>query len=264
MSDTSQAPYVGVRLERIDAHVALITLDRPDKRNAINPAMATALDAMVKQTEADPAIRAVVIASSSAVFCAGADLAEVARGNGASLRSPDGGFAGLTFAKHAKPWIAAVSGPALAGGTEIVLNCDIVLATRTATFGVPEARRGLVAGAGGVFRMARALPRNVAIELVVTGQPIDAERAWQLGLVNHLVDAQALLDRALDMARSIAANAPQAVAASLAIARVSQERTDAELRAQTAEAVNRILTTEDSREGARAFIEKRDPVWLGR
>lgn len=263
-NDEPGLPYVGVKLEIVDEHVALVTLDRPAKRNAINPAMAQALDTMVKETERDPAIRAVVIASSSDVFCAGADLSEIAKGNAAGLRTRDGGFAGLTFAAHTKPWIAAVSGPALAGGTEIVLNCDVVVATKAARFGLPEAKRGLVAGAGGVFRAARTLPRNVALELVVTGEPIDAERAWQLGLVNHLVEREALLHRALEIARSIAANAPLAVAASLSIARTSQERTDAELRLAAAEAVVQILTTEDSREGARAFVEKRDPVWLGR
>ena len=253
-----------MRYEQVGRHIALITLDRPEKRNAVTPQMAQDLDALVKRTERDPEIRVVILASSSAVFCAGADLAEVAKGNATGLRTADGGFAGLALARHAKPWIAEVPGAALAGGTEIVLACDIVLATPQATFGLPEVRRGLVAGAGGVFRLPRLVPRNIAIEMIATGLPIDSQRAHQFGLVNRIVERNALREASIAMAHIIAENAPLAVVESLAIARVAQQLPEDRLRDLAAETARRILATDDSREGARAFVEKRPPVWAAR
>jgi enoyl-CoA hydratase/carnithine racemase len=254
-------PGSKIRYERPETHIARIVLDRPDKRNAIDGEMTAMLDTLVKRTESDPAVRVVILAAAGDVFCAGADLQAVATGEAATLRSADGGFAGLTLADHVKPWIAAVSGPALAGGLEIVLACDMVLAVPTASFGLPEVRRGLVAGAGGIYRLPRAVPRALAIEMIATGLPIDAARAGVAGLVNRIVEPADLAEAALTLARTIAANAPTAVRESLAIARVAQQHDDATLRMMAATASDRVLATGDVLEGAAAFIEGRPPVW---
>ena len=249
----------------IDGNVATVTLNRPDKRNAVNGAVAAALDAIVKQTEADDTVRVVVLASSHpTTFCAGADLAEIAAGNAAALSTPDGGFAGLTDHAHAKPWIAAVAGNALAGGCELALSCDLIVASETARFGLPEVKRGLFAGAGGVHRLPRAVPRNIGIEMVITGEPIDGRRAYDIGLVNRLVAANDVLSTAQALAATIAANAPLAVRESLAVARLANEHTDADLRELSHKASIRTVTSEDAIEGSRAFLEKRAPVWKGK
>ena len=176
-----------VLYEVVEAGLAVVTLNRPEKRNAVNAAVATALEAALERSEADPAIRAAILASSDArVFSAGADLAAVAAGEGRGLSTRDGGFAGFVRARRRKPWIAAVRGKALAGGCELALACDMIVASEDAVFGLPEPARGLIAGAGGSTRLVRALPRHVAIELIVTGDPMDARRAHQLGLVNRV------------------------------------------------------------------------------
>lgn len=246
-------------------HVAVITLDRPAKRNAVNGAVAAALSDLLAQTEADPAIRAVVLASSDpAIFCAGADLAEIARGNGRQLWTKHGGFAGITAAVRHKPWIAAITGPALAGGCEIALSCDMIVASDGARFGLPEVKRGLFAAAGGAYRLPRALPRNIALEMIATGEPIDAARAYALGLVNRLVAADAAIDTALALAETIAGNAPVSVVESLKVARVATEHSEAELIALSTEATRVVMRTQDAKEGPRAFVERRAPVWTGR
>lgn len=246
-------------------HVAVIRLNRPEKRNAVNGALAEALGHLARATEADPAIRAVVLTSATpGIFCAGADLGEVARGNGRALFTKDGGFAGLVEAVRHKPWIAAIDGPALAGGCEVALSCDMIVASPAASFGLPEVKRGLFAAAGGVQRLPRALPRNIALELIATGEPLGAERAHELGLVNHLVPATEVLDAAIRLATTIAANAPVSVVESLKLARIAAEHGEADMR-ELARATSRIVMhTEDSREGPRAFVEKRPPVWQGR
>ena len=256
----------GTRDVGFEAHggnIAVITLDRPEKRNAITVGMARSIDAMLKRAEADPAIRVVVIAASGPVFCAGADLAEVAEGRGPDLRTSDGGFAGLVFQPHAKPWIAAVSGPALGGGCEIALACDIILATPNAVFGLPEVRRGLVASAGGLYRLTRMLPQAIAREMIATGSPSEADEARRLGLVNGVVPADALRSAAISMAETIAANAPLAVREALAIARAAPDLDEAGLRRLSRAAADRLFASEDMKEGAQAFLEKRSPQWRG-
>lgn len=250
---------------KTDGHIAIVTLNRPDKRNAVNAALAQALDHVVRQSECDPDVRVVVLGSSNdKSFCAGADLAEVAQGGANRLFTPEGGFAGFVDSKRRKPWIAAIKGAALAGGCELALACDLVVAAHDTKFGIPEVKRGLFAAAGGAHRLVRALPRNLAIELVITGDSLDAPRAHLLGLVNRLAPADAVDETALSLARSIAENAPCAVLESLHVARLGSELTDAQLRALSDEALQRIMATEDAKEGPRAFLEKRAPKWQGR
>ena len=254
-----------VLYERVGAHVALVTLNRPEARNAVSPALALALDAIVTRTEADEAVRAVVLAGAGeGVFCAGADLKEIAAGHGDALWTPAGGFAGFVHAPRTKLWVAAVHGLALAGGCEIALACDLVVAAEGTAFGLPEVTRGLIAGAGGLYRLPRALPRAIALEMIATGARLDAARAYGFGLVNRLVPLARVLPEALALAEAVCANAPLAVRESLAIARRVGDLPEAELRALTLAARGRVMASEDYREGPRAFVERRAPRWTGR
>lgn len=246
-------------------HVAVVTLCRPEARNAINAAIAKALEAMLARLEHDPAVRAVVLTGAGdKAFCSGADLREVAAGRLDDLFTPSAGFAGFVNAERRKPWIAAVNGFALAGGCEIALACDMIVAVDHAQFGLPEVTRGLIASAGGVYRLPRALPKAVALEMIATGQPIDAARACALGLVNRVVPSEALLGEALALADTIAANAPLAVMESIALARRAARFDDPDLRAAGDAAQARLAVTSDFHEGALAFVEKRRPNWTGR
>lgn len=250
--------------EKRETHIAILTLNRPEARNAVNGVVAQAIDRIVDETEADNDIRVVVLASSHrSVFCAGADLAEIARGNRLSL-STSKGFAGFVEARRLKPWIAAVDGTALAGGCELALACDMIVGSELARFGLPEVKRGLFAGAAGPYRLPRALPRNIALELLTTGESLDAARAFQLGLLNRLVPSGAVLDAALEMGRMIAANAPMSVRETLHVARQAFDLDEAALRALSVETFTRVLASEDAQEGPRAFLEKREPKWKGR
>lgn len=254
-----------VLFERRGDHTALVTLNRPAARNAVNAEVAAALEAIVDATEDDPQIRAVVLASSHAeVFSAGADLKEIAAGRRSTLRTERGGFAGLVFAKRQKPWIAAVDGKALAGGCELVLACDMVVASEQASFGLPEVLRGLIAAAGGLYRLPRALPANIALEMIATAAPIDALRAYHFGFVNRLAPSGQVVDEALRLAREIAVNAPLAVRQSLRVARAAADLSEAELRQLSADCMAVVARSEDYKEGPRAFIEKRSPRWSGR
>jgi enoyl-CoA hydratase/carnithine racemase len=265
MTDMPESLGREVLYERSEPHVAVARLNRPDKRNAINGDVAAALDWIVKETERDGDVRVVILASSSeAAFSAGADLSEISKGRGHLLSTPDGGFAGFVTHPREKPWIAAVNAPALAGGCELALACDMIVAAESARFGLPEVKRGLFAGAGGVFRLTRRLPAAIAYELVATGDPIEAPRAHALGLVNRCVPASHVFDEALALARAIAVNAPLSVRESLKVARMSFDAPEAELWTVSRATSARVFSSEDAREGPLAFLEKRAPVWKGR
>jgi enoyl-CoA hydratase len=244
--------------------VALITINRPEARNAINGAVAAGLQDAVERLEADEDLWVGVIAGAGTVFSAGADLKEIDAGRAATLATERGGFAGITRLPRTKPLIAAVDGPALAGGCEIVVSCDLVVASTAASFGIPEVKRSLIAGAGGLFRLPRAMPRNIAMEMAVTGDPITAERAFQVGFVNELCSAGGAVDAALALAARIAVNAPVAVQLSREIVLSGMLASDDEAWRMTDAATAAVMDTEDFGEGPRAFIEKREPVWSGR
>jgi enoyl-CoA hydratase len=248
----------------IEGDLAIVTLNRPEVRNAVNADLARRLEQIVAAIEAEDAIRvAIITGAGDAAFCAGADLREVAEGRLDETFTLDGGFAGFVDAVRTKPWIAAVNGIALAGGCEIVLACDLVVASSTARFGLPEVKRGLIASAGGLYRMPRSLPRVIALELILTGHTIDADRAQHLGLINRVTNSDQFLSAAVELASEISANAPLAVKASLKIARAAAFLDDEELRRAGHEAQKTLQQTRDYKEGSLAFLQKRRPRWTG-
>ena len=244
--------------------VAVLTLNRPEARNAVNGDVAREMEAHLDKLEADDDIWLGIVAGNGPVFCAGADLKAIASGQAGELQTKRGGFAGIATRERTKPLIAAVDGPALAGGTEIVLSCDLVVASTNAKFGIPEVKRSLVAAAGGLFRLPRALPLNIAMEAALTGDPISAERAAHFGLVNELVEPGKAKEAALALAERISANAPLAVRESRQVVLAALRGDDEHLWKITIEAMAKVMSSEDFNEGPRAFIEKRAPQWKGR
>ena len=244
--------------------VAVLTLNRPEARNAVNGDVAREMEAHLDKLEADDDVWLGIVAGNGPVFCAGADLKAIASGQAGELQTKRGGFAGIATRERTKPLIAAVDGPALAGGTEIVLSCDLVVASTNAKFGIPEVKRSLVAAAGGLFRLPRALPLNIAMEAALTGDPISAERAAHFGLVNELVEPGQAKDAALALAERISANAPLAVRESRQVVLAALRGDDEHLWKITIEAMAKVMGSEDFNEGPRAFIEKRAPQWKGR
>lgn len=251
-------------LYEVDGRVATFTLNRPDQRNAVSPELTSAFAEAVATFEADPEVWVGVLAGAGPNFCAGADLKALAAGRGAELSTAAGGFAGFVRYPRTKPVIAAVRGFALAGGTELVLSCDLVVAAEDAAFGLPEVTRGIVAAAGGLFRLPRALPAAVARELVLTGDRLAAADAHRFGMVNRLVPADDVLAAARALAERICKNAPVAVRASLAVVRDAYELTEEQGWERSAQAMDQARQSEDAQEGPRAFAEKRAPVWTGR
>ena len=251
-----------VRLETL-GHVAIITLNRPQARNAVNAAVALGLEAALDRLEEDSALWVGVLNATPPVFCAGADLKEINAGRRDQLRTLRGGFAGFVARERTKPIVAAVEGPALAGGAEICLACDLVVASTTAKFSIPEAKRGLVPAAGALFRLPRRVPRNIAMEMVLTGEPIDAVRAGQLGLVNRVTAPGEALAIAMQLAQQIAANAPVAVRASKRSIDSAVNVDDLAGWRLSEEAMAEAMSSADMREGVTAFEEKREPNWSG-
>jgi enoyl-CoA hydratase len=244
--------------------VALLTLNRPEARNAISPEVSQTMAILLDDLEADDSVRAVVLTGKGEVFSAGADLKVVAQGGAADIARAKGGFAGVVSRNFPKPLIAAVNGPALAGGFEIVLSCDLVVAAETSRFGIPEVQRGLVAAAGGLLRLPKRVSLAVALELAMTGDPIDATRALALGLVNRVVPADRVVDEAVSLAQRIGENSPVAVRASRQLVREALEMSEEEGWRRTNELVIPVFESGDAVEGATAFAEKRTPVWKSR
>ena len=249
-----------VLVERRDG-VQLITINRPRAKNALNENVARTIAAAVDELDADGDLRAGVLTGAGGVFSAGMDLKAFLTGERPSL--PGRGLCGITQAPPRKPMIAAVEGWALAGGFELMLACDLVVAARGARFGVPEVKRSLVAAAGGALELANRVPRALALEMLLTGDPIDATRAEAAGLVNRVVDDGAALGSALELAGRITGNGPLGVAASKRVVLESPGWGD-DRWARHDEITAPVLASEDAREGATAFAEKRDPVWRGR
>lgn len=242
-------------------NVEILRFNRPEARNAISPEVSQTVAELLDAVEDDPEVRAVVVTGTGEVFSAGADLKVIAQGKGADIERAKGGFAGLVRRDFPKPVIAAVNGPALAGGFEIVLACDLVVAADTARFGIPEVQRGLLAGAGGLFRLPRRVPLAIALEMTMTGDPVDAARAEALGLVNRVVPASDVLDAALALASRIGENSPLAVRNSRKLVKESADLTEEQCWQRTAELAVEVFSSGDAIEGATAFAEKRKPVW---
>jgi enoyl-CoA hydratase len=244
--------------------LAVVTINRPEARNAVNGAVAQGIEEAIDRIEADDGIWVGILTGEPPVFCAGADLKEINAGNAANLQTKRGGFGGIVQRERTKPIIAAVDGPALAGGTEIVVSCDLVVASTTATFGIPEVKSPLVAAAGGLFRLGRKIPLNIAMELTLTGDPITAEVAHHHGLVNRLVEPGEALDAAIALAERICANAPVAVRESRRVVIEATNAPDDVGWKMSLEGMAAAMSSEDFGEGLTAFIEKRPPVWKGR
>jgi enoyl-CoA hydratase/carnithine racemase len=246
-------------------NVEILTINRPEARNAINGGVSSAMSAFMDELADDDGCWVVVITGSGdKAFSAGMDLKAFSSGEGGAIMGAPGGFGGLTQRDFPKPIIAAVNGSALAGGLEIMLSCDLVVAADHATFGIPEAKRGLIAGAGGLLRLPKRLPMAVALELALTGDPVDAERAYALGLVNKVVPADRVLPEAIELAQRIAANAPLAVRHSKSVMKKAAEVPESEGWALNAESVRIVFSSADAMEGPVAFAEKRPPKWQGK
>lgn len=251
--------------DRLSPHIMRVSINRPEQRNSVSRKVAQGLAAAVREAEEDADIRVVLLTGAGdKSFCAGADLKEVAAGRGRDLTTADGGFAGFIEARRRTPWIAVVDAPAYGGGVEICLACDMVVASTRAAFALPEVARGIIAGAAGVFRLPRRIPAVVANEMLATGKPVSAERAHALGLVNRLAEPGRAFEEAILLAEDIAANAPLAVQASLALARQAFDLDEGALFDLMRTEVGAIIASSDAKEGPRAFVEKRAPVWQGR
>jgi enoyl-CoA hydratase len=249
-----------VLVERRD-QVLVITINRPQARNAVNRAVSEGVAAAIDELDADRALTLGVITGAGGSFCSGMDLKAFLTGERPSI--PGRGFAGLTQAPPKKPLIAAVEGYALAGGCEIVLACDLVVAAESAKFGIPEVKRGLVAAAGGLMRLPHRVPPQIAMELALTGDFLDAQDAHRYGLVNKLTQTGGALDGALGLAARISANGPLAVAVSKQIVVESADWSEAEMWDRQAALIEPVFSSADAREGAKAFAEKRPPAWTG-
>jgi enoyl-CoA hydratase len=242
--------------------VLLITINRPDQRNAVNAAVAQGIASALDELDGERELSVGVLTGAGKGFCAGMDLKAFVAGDRPHVEGR--GFAGIVERPPVKPLIAAVEGFAVAGGLEVALACDLIVASRGARLGIPEVKRSLVAAGGALLRLPRVLPRNVAMELALTGEPILAERGYELGLVSRLSEPGDAVDRALELAEAIAVNAPLALAATKRILTESPDWPDRDFFTRQRGIVDPVMRSEDAREGATAFAERRDPVWQGR
>ncbi len=258
MSDTAAAPEV---LTEVRDGVLIITLNRPEAKNAANRALAEGVAAALDRLDGEDDLRVGIITGAGGTFCSGMDLKGFLRGELPSVKGR--GFAGLTEAPPKKPLIAAVDGYALAGGFEVAIACDLIVANANAKFGIPEAKRGLAAAAGGLVRLPRQIGTRLAMELALTGDFVTAQRAYEMGLINRVTDGPAL-DAAIELAAAITANGPLAVAKSKQVIVESRDWNDADMWTKQGETLGNLFMSEDAREGATAFAEKRKPNWKGR
>ncbi|WP_418345153.1 crotonase/enoyl-CoA hydratase family protein [Rhodococcus pyridinivorans] len=241
--------------------VAVFTLNRPEAKNAVNLEVSEALAAAIDEFEARPDLTIGILTGAGGTFCAGMDLKAFARGERPSI--PGRGFGGLTEAPPSKPLIAAVEGWALAGGCELALSADLIVASREAKFGIPEVKRGLAAAAGGLLRLPKILPYPLAMELAITGDPLTAEVAHQHGLVNRVTEPGEALTVAKELAARVAANGPLAVKATKQVVAMAANYTDPDAFVAQRKFIDPVFASADAQEGARAFAEKRAPVWKG-
>jgi crotonobetainyl-CoA hydratase len=246
--------------------VLVITLNRPHALNAVDSAVSLGVARALERLDGDPDLGAGVLTGAGRAFCAGADLKALAAG--VSVDSPEHphlGFGGLVRREGGKPLVAAVNGAAMGGGVELLLACDLVVAAESAVLALPEVRRGLFAAAGALLRLPGRVPLNAALEMVLTGAAVPADRAREWGLVNRVVPAGSVLDEAVALADIVAANAPLALEVSRRLLLRSAEQTDSRAAwAENDEEFARLLASEDGREGPRAFAERRAPQWVGR
>jgi enoyl-CoA hydratase len=254
----SEAPEV---LTEVRDGVLIVTMNRPEAKNAMNKAQAEGISAAMDRLEADNDLRCAVLTGAGGTFCSGMDLKGFLRGERPSIEGR--GFGGLTEWTPKKPIIAAVDGYALAGGLELAISCDLIVANAASKFGIPEAKRGLAAAAGGLIKLPRQIPPRIAMELALTGDFIDAKRAYDLGLINRIVEGPAL-EGAKELARAVAANGPLALIASKAVIRQSHTWSDEEMWAKQGAELGTLFMSEDAREGSLAFAEKRKPNWKGK
>ncbi|HEX6390466.1 MAG TPA: crotonase/enoyl-CoA hydratase family protein [Solirubrobacteraceae bacterium] len=256
---TTQAPAV---LSERQGNVLIITINRPEVRNAVNAAVAEGIGTALEQLDADPELQVGVLTGAGGFFCAGMDLGAFVKGE--SPWYGDRGFAGISRKAARKPLIAAIEGFAVAGGMEIAIACDLVVAAKGAKMGIPEAKRSLCAAGGALLRLPRRMPYHVVMELALTGDHMPAERFHEFGLVNRLAEPGEALDVALELAAAIAKNGPLAVAASKQVIEQQQDWSLAEMWDKQTEIVAPVMTSDDAKEGSLAFKEKRDPVWQGK
>ena len=255
---TQAAPVLTERRE----NVLLITLNRPEARNAVNLALAEGIAAALDELDADGELAVGVLTGAGGGFCAGMDLKAFVTGERPWVG--DRGFAGIVQRASRKPLIAAIEGFAVAGGFEVALACDLIVAARGSKLGIPEVKRSLVAAGGALLRLPRRMPYGLAMELALTGDPITAERAYELGVINRVAEPGAAVDAALELAAAIAKNGPLALDATKAILQRQFDWSEEEFWQKQGELAGPVFASEDAREGAVAFSEKREPRWQGK
>lgn len=252
-------------LTEVSNRIMIITLNRPKAGNSINPDMAWGLENALNMAEADPDIYAVILtASGNKIFCGGMDLKYLSQYGNQGVYIGDHGLAGFIERWFSKPIICAVNGAAMGGGCEFALACDLIVASETARFGQPEVKRGILAAGGGPIRLMRSIPKAAALEMLLTGDPISAQRALELGLINAVAPADKLLETAISLAERVIVNAPIAIKGTKELAYKSWNMSIPDAFDLSGKIRDRIYKSEDSKEGPRAFAEKRAPVWKNR